>query len=101
MQRENKTPFYACPHCLTEISLKEDLPISLDEPEPEIVELAEPEIKADDKGVVEEAFEEPVESSGCPHHIGYLSERSSKGQIPDECIMCKDIVACMLKRMKD
>jgi hypothetical protein len=50
---------------------------------------------------------EPVEApkaespSDCLHHLGYLSERSSKEGIPDECMMCKDIVSCMLKKMKE
>ncbi len=77
------------------------MPISFDAPEPETTESAEPEIQVEETAVVEEQFEEPITSSECPHHLGYLSERSSKGQIPDECIMCKDIVACMLKKMKE
>lgn len=84
---------------MTEISLKEDLPISLDAPETN--ELAETEIEVEEKVVTEEQVEEPEKTSECPHHLGYLSERSSKGQIPDECMMCKEIVACMLKKMKE
>jgi hypothetical protein len=37
----------------------------------------------------------------CHHHPGYLSERSSKEKIPDECMVCKDIVECMLKKMRE
>ncbi len=39
--------------------------------------------------------------SGCHHHPGYLSERSSKEQISDECLICKDIVDCMLRKMRE
>jgi hypothetical protein len=39
--------------------------------------------------------------SDCQLHLGYLSERSSKEQIPDGCLVCKDIVECMLKKMRD
>ncbi|HVO36861.1 MAG TPA: hypothetical protein VMT01_01665 [Candidatus Acidoferrum sp.] len=35
----------------------------------------------------------------CAHQFGYLSKRSSKEQIPEECMMCEDIVKCMLKGM--
>jgi hypothetical protein len=37
-------------------------------------------------------------SPECKNHFGYLSERSLKEQIPDECLTCKDIVHCMLKK---
>jgi hypothetical protein len=49
---------------------------------------------------LEEKIETSEKPSDCLHYVGYLSERSSKEQIPDECMMCKDIVACMLKKMK-
>jgi hypothetical protein len=39
--------------------------------------------------------------TGCQYHPGYLSERSSKQQIPDDCLVCKDIVECMLKKMRE
>jgi hypothetical protein len=40
-------------------------------------------------------------STVCQYHLGYLSERSSKQQIPDDCLVCKDIVECMLKKMRE
>jgi hypothetical protein len=36
---------------------------------------------------------------GCVHYLGYLSERSKKEKIPEECIMCEHIVQCMLKKV--
>jgi hypothetical protein len=36
----------------------------------------------------------------CLNHFGYLSERKTKEQIPDECLTCKDILQCMLKKTK-
>jgi hypothetical protein len=52
---------------------------------------------------VEEPIETPAAEapSECAHYLGYLSEKSSSEQIPDECMMCKDIVTCMLKKMKE
>jgi hypothetical protein len=32
----------------------------------------------------------------CAHQFGYLSKRSSKEKIPEECMMCENIVQCML-----
>ena len=37
--------------------------------------------------------------SGCLHYLGYLSERSKKEKIPEECMMCENIVQCMLKNV--
>jgi hypothetical protein len=74
----------------TEVLMPEEASV---EAEPE-VEVAPEFAPAEEKAEVGEA------PSGCAHHLGYLSEKSSKDQIPDECMMCKDIVTCMLKKMK-
>jgi hypothetical protein len=37
----------------------------------------------------------------CHYHLGYLSERKSKEQIPEECLTCKNMVDCMLRKMKE
>jgi hypothetical protein len=104
LQQDPEGPFDACPYCLTEINV-EDMP-AVTPDETETVE--EEEAEAEPKAVVEKTtppaekhVEVPEAPSGCLHHIGYLSERSSKEQIPDECMMCKDIVKCMLKKMKE
>jgi hypothetical protein len=72
--------FYdACPYCLTEIT-------------------------AEDEKVEEPSLEERIEScekpASCPYHVGYLCERPAKDAIPDDCMVCKDIVKCMLQNMK-
>jgi len=36
---------------------------------------------------------------GCVHHFGYLSERSKKEKIPEECMICGNVVQCMLKNV--
>ena len=73
-----------------------------------IVEPEEAETQAEVEEIEEGAHaEEPIEApaaeapSECLHYLGYLSEKSSQEQIPDECMMCKDIVTCMLKKMKE
>jgi hypothetical protein len=67
--------------------------------EPEAFEPEETEIE--ETAHVEKQVEIPEAPSDCLHYLGYLSERSSKEQIPVECMMCKDIVTCMLKKMKE
>jgi hypothetical protein len=43
--------------------------------------------------------EKPVQSqeksSNCKYHFGYLSEKDRTKQIPDDCIICPEIIDCM------
>ena len=40
---------------------------------------------------------EPPAKMKCSREFGYLSKRESKGEIPEECMICENIVQCMLK----
>ena len=73
----------------------------IEEPEEVETEVEETAPVEEQTAPVEEQVKTPETPSGCLHYLGYLSEKSSKEQIPDECIMCKDNVACMLKKMKE
>jgi hypothetical protein len=62
------------------------------------------EEKTDENAV--SALSSPIEAKspksstkphGCSHHFGYLSERPKKDSIPEECMVCDNIVRCMLK----
>jgi len=110
LQQDTEEPYDACPYCLTEIVVEEEPADVYTEPETlEQEAIEEPEEPEKAETEVEEPthVEEPVEApatetpSECAHYLGYLSEKSSKEQIPDECMMCKDIVTCMLKKMKE
>jgi hypothetical protein len=65
------------------------------EPESKEMEIEEPTVRHTEP--------KPVSTSpkveGCKHHFGYLSQRSSKEKIPEECITCENIVQCMLKNV--
>jgi hypothetical protein len=100
LQQDNEEPYDACPYCLTEIKIDTEPPFACDKPEAETFEAEETETEVEDQKPIDDHLETPEAPSECPHHLGYLSERSSKEQIPDECMMCKDIVTCMLKKMK-
>jgi hypothetical protein len=98
LQQDTEKPYDACPYCLTEIKLEEESTVP--HSEPETFEPEETETEIEEPKRLEEKIETSEKPSDCLHYVGYLSERSSKEQIPDECMMCKDIVACMLKKMK-
>jgi hypothetical protein len=87
----------ACPYCLTEITVEEKASITETNPKPEVeVKVKIPEANIP-KG--KEASKAPPKTQGCTHHFGYLSERKSKEKIPEECMMCENIVQCMLKNV--
>ena len=94
---KNAKTYEACPYCLAEITVgKEDDLI-------EESESAVHDTKANARfdAVTKEGRATPSASpskvEGCTRHLGYLSQRSSKEKIPEECIMCNKIVQCMLQ----
>jgi hypothetical protein len=90
--RETKSePYDACPRCLNEIVIGGEPSV---DSKPDIGTETEPlETKSKLKG----KKAEPQPTSPCSQHFGYLSERSRNETIPDECVMCQNIVKCMLK----
>jgi hypothetical protein len=91
-----RQPYDACPYCLTEIMVEAST-LGVEEQKTD-------DGKSDKNQTTQELTDEkPAYSStstqGCTHHIGYLSERSSKEKIPEECMMCANIVQCMLKKV--
>ena len=90
IQEGRETEFYACPRCLSEITVAGDSML------PNADEL-------DEEGKEESENKQilpPEASSGCHHHYGYLGERDSNAVIPEECMICKDLMDCMQKKMK-
>ena len=78
--------YEGCPYCLTELKLEGNVE----------KQSTEPEQKPKRKRV--KAIEvQPSEPHGCAHYFGYLSERSAKDRLPEECMVCPKIVQCMLK----
>lgn len=83
----------ACPYCLTEIIVEETplIPEEKQEPKAKKLEIEKPTVPV--------TPEKPIKKPDCEHHFGYLSQRSSKEKIPEECMTCEKIVQCMLKNV--
>jgi len=94
---KNAEPYDACPYCLTEISLEEENSVVMEEGQKS--EAKEIEIEEPSRLSYSGEKPTPSKSQGCAHYFGYLSERSAKGHIPDECMICESIVQCMLKNV--
>ena len=92
---ESPEPYLACPYCLTDITAQEK-PLAAEAKSGSGAET----LKTAKGGLGEgKASLQPAKTL-CTHHFGYLSERSSKEKIPEECMACAEIVNCMLKAIK-
>ena len=94
LQENPNDPYFACPFCLTKIETKQNVKSSITV-EDTLLEKSELKAQTEDKQSRPINQERPED---CKHHPGYLSERSSKEKIPDDCLVCKNIVVCMLKK---
>jgi len=78
--------YYACPHCLSRVN---------DSGNPK-KHLSKASI-----GTLKKALEETAnsletnKSVGCAHHFGYLKARPKDSPIPDECLLCTEVMKCM------
>jgi len=90
LQMNPSEPYYACPVCLTRIGTQEQVKLDKATPEVAAAKPVEALHKQSSKG------DKPV---GCQFHLGYLNMRGKK-EIPDGCLTCRDIVECMLNKMR-
>jgi hypothetical protein len=90
---ENSEIYDACPRCLTVITIDGTPP--LEETKPSFsLGVSENAQKVPNTG---KKKVEPQPRVHCSHRFGYLSERPRNDTIPDECVVCENIVKCMLK----
>jgi hypothetical protein len=80
---------------LTEIAVSEETESIEVQKEKEEIEVEQPEIRKIEKPPTAKI----QKAEGCSHFMGYLSQRSAKEKIPEECMVCENIVQCMLKKV--
>jgi hypothetical protein len=85
LQQSSEETYNACPYCLTEITFIE--PEGGNPSEETIIEVSS---NADMPNQEKEL--------ACKYHMGYLNEKERTTSIPDECILCKKIIDCMLEK---
>ena len=82
----------ACPRCFTSITEVGNVPVIEAESNPSVdTERSEVSNKVETKKT------ESAISKQCGHDFGYLSVRPKDEKIPDDCLMCENIVKCMTK----
>jgi len=95
MQQGSAQTYEACPFCLTKINEQ----IEADD-KPEKIQVEVEKTQVETTLTKEKQNKSKEKSSACQYYLGYLSERERNQQIPDECIICQDIVGCMLRKMR-
>jgi hypothetical protein len=82
----------ACPRCFTAVTEASNIPLIQAKPS-----YGTDIDQSEAIGGVEGKKTEPVVNKHCAHKFGYLSERHKNEKIPDDCMMCENIVKCMTK----
>jgi hypothetical protein len=83
----SKASYHACPYCLTEIAINEKESKDLPEKNYSYLELSDEKPSQNKEQVIT-----------CSHHFGYIGEREQKEQIPEECLLCTEVIKCMHKK---
>jgi len=88
---KGESSYCACPYCLTETLTEKNFEVEEEKRSGIEEEKAQPLKKP--------ARQPSLKEQKCLHHFGYLSQRSRKEKISDECMICEEIVQCMLKKV--
>jgi len=86
LREKTMVPYDACPFCLTKITAENVVTFSNAAEKDAGQDRSPKQVKAVDNSPI------------CKNYFGYLSERPSKEQFPEECLTCREIVQCMLKK---
>ncbi len=97
LQQTPPEPYFSCPHCLTKVEPIDETPKIEEKIEEIPLEKEQPRTS---QAELKEKPKNYEEAAACHYHPGYLSERTGKEGIPDDCLVCKDILNCMLKKMR-
>jgi hypothetical protein len=91
---EDSQSYDGCPRCLTAITVEKSVPVVGAKP---VVTVEDNKGQGTVVGNSEERSAGSSTTVQCAYHLGYLSERTKNEKIPEDCIVCENIVKCMLK----
>jgi len=100
LSSKDSPSYQACPFCLTR--LVEKVAEVEEKPREKKGTKTKEAVPQHPKVVPAQLEQQPYAGEPkCPYHFGYLSHRSRKETIPEECMTCEKIVECMLKRITE
>lgn len=100
--------YYVCPHCIIKL---DNLPLK-DEEKSSSIPIVTPQ-RLDNFPLRDEEKSSPVpivppqrlekpdsasDSPSCTHNFGYLKNLEKDASIPDDCLTCPKLLACMFKK---
>jgi hypothetical protein len=91
---EDSEIYDACPRCFTAVTEVGNVPVIQAESNPSL-DTERSEVSS--KVIIKKT--DPLISKQCAHRFGYLSVRPKNETIPDDCMMCENIVKCMTKEI--
>jgi len=94
MNSQESKCYDACPRCLIAIVIEKSVPVVDAKPNEKVQDNKAQETISSSS---EERRAEQSTTVHCAHHLGYLSERVKNEKIPEDCMVCENIVTCMLK----
>lgn len=101
LNSKNEFSYHACPYCLTEVVTEKSSKLRKTKRKQK-KKGAKKQVKIKEKKAhskkSEIAQHLSIQKHKCPKYFGYLSQRSRKKKIPEECITCKKIVQCMFEK---
>lgn len=95
---KNESSYSACPYCLTEIVIETKSEVK-EEKRTLKKKRAKIEEPITQPTILKPSEKSSVKENKCSYHFGYLSQRSRKEEISEECMTCEKIVQCMLKKV--
>jgi predicted DNA-binding antitoxin AbrB/MazE fold protein len=83
----SKEHYDACPYCLTKI-----VNVEIEN------NISPEETVAEAKSSKEKPSRKEEKTSSCKYYRGFLSEKEHKQNIPEECMVCIELIECMRKK---
>lgn len=90
LRQNPKERYLACPYCLTKIDIDTEGSIQQEKVEKE----------TPINGNLPRENQGKEKLSNCTHYFGYMSLEENKKQMPEECMLCSQIIECMVKEKR-
>lgn len=97
---KNRLSYQACPYCLTRV-VEEAGKAEEKTRKEKRSKIKREETRTPEVIAVHPAQQLYAKETECPYYFGYLSQRSKKENIPEECMTCEKIVGCMLRKVTE
>jgi len=102
LSAKSKETYYACPFCLSRIDEDELASETVEENTTDVKNKLSTVVEKEEKQEkrptlkIEVPKEIKIPKPTCPYSFGYLKKRPKNTSIPEECMLCPDMMKCLL-----